>query len=99
MFYWTESLQEYNAGGWNYLTELQKFVNGGMMGDSFINSVSGIVNRGCINLPCHQGGEPLDGGQERAENFRKVLKELQMAVAKESSAVVVEDEKLQLMIA
>ena len=38
---------------------------------SFIDAVSGIVNRGCHNPPCGTG--PLDGGYERKENFIKVL--------------------------
>jgi len=70
-FYWMESVQSYNQGGWDYTTELRKFVEGGMTGTSFIDSVSGIVNRGCHNPPCGTG--PVDGGWERAQNFRKVL--------------------------
>ena len=49
-FYWVESVQDYNVGGWDYRTELRKFVDGGMTGDDFINGVSGIVNRGCHNV-------------------------------------------------
>lgn len=49
-FYWIESVQDYNVGGWDYRTELRKFVDGGMTGDGFINGVSGIVNRGCHNV-------------------------------------------------
>ena len=45
-FYWMESVQTYKEGGWDYLAELRKFVEGGMVGDAFINAVSGIVNRG-----------------------------------------------------
>ncbi len=48
-FYWVDQVQPYDSGGWNYLAELKKFVNGGMEGEEFINSVSGIVNRGCHN--------------------------------------------------
>jgi hypothetical protein len=48
-FYWVDQVQPYDSGGWNYLAELKKFVNDGMTGDAFINSVSGIVNRGCHN--------------------------------------------------
>ena len=48
-FYWMESVQSYNEGGWDYTTELHKFVQGGMSGTSFIDAVSGIVNRGCHN--------------------------------------------------
>ena len=48
-FYWMESVQAYNEGGWDYTTELHKFVDGGMTGAAFIDAVSGIVNRGCHN--------------------------------------------------
>jgi len=71
MFYWVESLQSYDEGGWNYINELHKFVDGGMAGSSFIDAVSGIVNRGCHNPPCGTG--PVDGALERAGNFNKVL--------------------------
>jgi len=70
-FYWVNSLQSYKSGGWDYTTELHKFVENGMVGDAFINAVSGIVNRGCHNPPCGTG--PVDGGAERSANFRKVL--------------------------
>ncbi len=43
MFYWMESVQTYNEDGWDYLTELRNFVEGGMTGTSFIDAVSGIV--------------------------------------------------------
>lgn len=49
-FYWMESVQSYKADdGWDYLTELRKYVQGGMVGTAFIDAVSGIVNRGCHN--------------------------------------------------
>jgi len=76
-FYWVESVQAYDEGGWSYMDELHKFVDGGMQGDAFINSVSGIVNRGCHNPPCGTG--ELDGGPERAENFNKIVKALECA--------------------
>ena len=44
-----QSVQSYNEGGWDYTTELRKFVDGGMIGTGFIDGVSGIVNRGCHN--------------------------------------------------
>ena len=49
MFYWMESVQPYNSDGWDYRSELIKFVDAGMVGTSFIDGVSGIVNRGCHN--------------------------------------------------
>ena len=39
-FYWMESVQSYNEGGWDYMTELIKFVEGGMTGNNFIDAVS-----------------------------------------------------------
>ena len=77
LFYWINSVQTYDEGGWNYLAELHKYVEGGMQGDSFINAVSGIVNRGCHNPPCGTGD--LDGGPERAQNFKKVVDEMRFS--------------------
>ena len=74
MFYWMESVQSYEARGWNYMEKLHAFVDGGFSDAAFINSVSGIVNRGCHDPPCGTG--ELDGGPERAGNFDKVLKVL-----------------------
>lgn len=45
MFYWIRSVQTYDSGGWNYIDNLKAFVQGGLKDDSFIDSVSGIVNR------------------------------------------------------
>jgi hypothetical protein len=73
LFYWVESLQSYDVGGWNYIAELEKFVDGGMKGNDFIDAVSGIVNRGCHNPPCATGD--VDGKSERASNFFKVITE------------------------
>jgi len=73
-FYWMESVQAYDVGGWNYQAQLRAFVDGGMAGDSFINSVSGIVNRGCHNPPCATGA--LHAGPKRVANFKKVLSAL-----------------------
>jgi len=48
----------------------------------FIHSASGIVNRGCPDPPCGDpgggvGGE-LDGPEDRADNFIKVLKAMKL---------------------
>jgi predicted chitinase len=72
MFYWVESLQTYDNGGWNYVSKLHDFVDGGMSDMSFIDAVSGVVNRGCHNPPCGTG--PLDGGAERKKNFESALR-------------------------
>ena len=65
-------MQSYDREGWSYLTELHKFVDGGMTDTRFIDAVSGIVNRGCHNPPCATGN--VDGAHVRSENFKKVLK-------------------------
>jgi hypothetical protein len=72
LFYWMKDLQGYGDGGWDYEAKLRAFVDGGMTDSSFINSVSGIVNRGCHNPPCAAGA--VDGGHERAENFKTALR-------------------------
>ena len=54
----------------------KNFVEGGMVDDTFIDAVSGIVNRGCHSPPCLNGSGLLDGGEERKQNFKKVLEVL-----------------------
>jgi hypothetical protein len=67
-----KSVQTYDSG-WSYMDNLKAFVSGGMEDDTFIDAVSGIVNRGCHNPPCANGSGQLDGGSERKENFKKAL--------------------------
>jgi len=80
LFYWMESVQRYDEGGWNYVEELRSFVDAGMpnAGDDtgFIHGVSGIVNRGCHSPPCGTGA--LHAGSQRAQNFKKVLQAMQL---------------------
>jgi len=71
-FYWMQEVQEYDKDGWSYMSKLSDFVNGGMKDRSFIDSVSGIVNRGCHNPPCATGS--VEGLEERQKNFQQVLK-------------------------
>ncbi len=77
LFYWVTSVQAYsNEGGeysdWNYYNELKNYVDNGMNGTSFIDAVSGIVNRGCPDSVCATG--EVHNMEERRENFVKVLK-------------------------
>lgn len=71
LFYWMSSVQDYDVEGWSYRARLRAFVDGGMTDTSFIDAVSGIVNRGCHNPPCGTG--PVDGGADRRANFETVL--------------------------
>jgi len=88
-FYWIESLQSYSSGGWDYITELTKFVDDGMSGTDFIDAVSGIVNRGCHNPPCATGD--VDGKSDRHANFYKVLRALGVVSAAEAEAETADD--------
>jgi len=72
-FYWMKSVQLYEKDGWTYMDNLKSFVAGGLTGNAFIDSVSGIVNRGCHDPPC-SGSGPVAHGPERRANFDKVLK-------------------------
>ena len=82
IFFWMNEVQGYNdVGGpyadWNYFTELKAYVDGGLVGDKFINDTSGIVNRGCPDDKCLKPDgvlDPVDGLKDRADNFKKALK-------------------------
>lgn len=79
LFFWMNAVEPYSSGGWNYVAELKRWVDAGMSStdNSFIDGVSGIVNRGCHNPPACGTGE-LHGGANRAANFRKVLAALRL---------------------
>ncbi|PSV41284.1 hypothetical protein C9J46_18860 [Photobacterium sp. GB-36] len=79
LFFWMTSVQAYsNPGGpyesWNYYDELKKYVDDGLVGNNFIDAVSGIVNRGCPADHCETG--EVHEIQGRRDNFIKVLKAL-----------------------
>eukprot|EP00929_Paragymnodinium_shiwhaense_P056178 TRINITY_DN28125_c0_g2_i1.p1 TRINITY_DN28125_c0_g2~~TRINITY_DN28125_c0_g2_i1.p1 ORF type:complete len:269 (+),score=30.04 TRINITY_DN28125_c0_g2_i1:706-1512(+) len=81
LFYWLNSVQPYSSSGWSYRAELKKWVDNGLRraDTSFINAVSGIVNRGCHNPPSCGTGE-LHGGANRIANFHKVLDALRLSM-------------------
>ena len=66
---WTMRVQSYNQNSWGYIPQLIKFVDGGMVDDSFIESISGILMRGCHDDSC---GE-IQPSYERAKNFKTIL--------------------------
>eukprot|EP00798_Chlamydomonas_sp_ICE-L_P007361 gene7361-485_t len=79
LYYYMSEVQPWDDGKWNYFQQLRAFVAGGMRADdrSFIDGVSGIVNRGCPSaVSCITG--PVHGADERNENFRVVLKAMQL---------------------
>jgi len=69
---WIMRVQSYNKGDWGYIPELINFVDGGMVGDSFIEAVSGIVVRGCHDDSCGT----VQPSSERSNNFKMILDEV-----------------------
>jgi hypothetical protein len=65
-------VQSYNQNGWGYIPELINFVDGGMVDDSFIEAISGILMRGCHDDSC---GE-IEPSYERTKNFKMILEEV-----------------------
>ena len=63
-----------DANAYNYIDELVAWVDGGWNSANvrFINSASGIVNRGCHSPPNYGTGE-LHGERERRTIFRTML--------------------------
>ncbi len=84
LFYWMNAVQSYEGtgkyAGWDYKTELKKYVDSDfgkngytpLNGISFIDAISGIVNRGCPDTTCPVSGL-VHGGVNRKQNFIKVL--------------------------
>merc|ERR1712137_792504 len=75
-FYWTKEVQGYpstDSYNFDYMQELMDFTNGGNINDdSFINKLSGIVNRGCPAMDCPAGH--VHEADKRAANFKTVLR-------------------------
>lgn len=76
IFEWIERIQSYTGldssiSNWDYMSNLMKFVDGGMVDDSFIDIVSSIFVRGC-----HSDCSSIDVtmSEERKENFKTVLR-------------------------
>jgi len=84
LYYWMKEVQDYNIDGWYYKTQLHKFVNSGMKDMSFIDAISGIVNRGCHNPPCATGD--VDGLHDRRSNFEKVLRAFNLPYSRDDGS-------------
>jgi hypothetical protein len=69
---WTMRVQSYNQNGWGFIPQLIKFVDGGMVDESFIEALSGILIRGCHDDSC---GE-IEPSYERTKNFKMILEEV-----------------------
>lgn len=83
MFDWMERVQSYDDTiGWNYVRKLKDFVDGGLVDFEFLESTSGILNKGCHDPPCVGSGPKISGGygaglvhlaEERVTNFQQIL--------------------------
>jgi predicted chitinase len=73
-FYWISSVQTYATSEFNYSQRLRAFVDGGFTDTTFIDAVSGIVNRGCPRTTCSSGA--VDGLEDRRANFALTLSSL-----------------------
>ena len=70
LFEWIERIQSYLE--WDYSYNLKAFVEGGMLDDSFIDTVSSIFTRGCHEPNCSSNMK-VTMKEKRQENFKKVL--------------------------
>lgn len=74
LFEWAERIQRYDADDWNYMNELEQFVAGGLISESFITSVSRIVSRKCHKQGCSDvEARMLD---KRIENFFMIINDI-----------------------
>merc|ERR1712072_514247 len=77
LFFYAKEVQLYpsdDAWSFDYEAELKYFTDNGDINDrSFIDKVSGIVNRGCPSLNACSAG-PTHEAHKRAENFKTVLR-------------------------
>jgi hypothetical protein len=72
-FEWAERIQRYHVPNeWQYKTKLKQFVDNGMADDSFIDSVSRILSRGCHKNGCTEV-RMLD---KRRSNFYLIINEI-----------------------
>jgi hypothetical protein len=71
MFEWVERIQSYSDSDWDYISNLQQFVDKGMTDESFFESVISIFTRGCHLPDCSSIEVTLS--DERKENFMLVL--------------------------
>ncbi|KAL7521361.1 hypothetical protein ACHAWX_006029 [Stephanocyclus meneghinianus] len=80
MFEWIDRVQSYynSTSEWEYLTQLNKFVDDGMKDESFIEAVNNIVARGCHLPPCSPAlsikSDKYLFGFERKLNVLNILK-------------------------
>ena len=79
MFEWIDRVQDYydSSRKWSYMEELYRFVDSGMEGDFFVDSVSNIMARGCHDEPCTSSysieTDRFLYGLERRMNFKNII--------------------------
>merc|ERR1712032_439976 len=90
IYYWLNSVQNYEARGWNYLDQLKQWVDNGMNLEDdwgFLDGASGIVNRGCHDPPNCNTGE-LHGRETRRGHFMTVLTAMSLPPPAEDRALL-----------
>jgi len=73
-FEWSEHVQRYNNNGWAYEDELNKFFDGGMVDDSFIDTVGKILSLGCHEDGCSDLEVRM--ANERKANFYTIINDV-----------------------
>jgi len=82
MLEWCDRVQSYYDlnTGWDYLDQLKKFVDGGMIDDKFIDAVINIVTRKCHDDSCDDQWRLEEENNvspgSRRNNFRKIIDEV-----------------------
>ena len=69
MFEWIERIQSYP--NWDYINNLKRFVDGGMVDEAFIDTVSSIFTRDCHFPNC--SALEITKREQRKTNFYRVL--------------------------
>ncbi|KAL7539291.1 hypothetical protein ACHAXR_009152 [Thalassiosira sp. AJA248-18] len=75
-FEWSERIQRYEKNGWVYEDMLKEFVDSGMSDDSFIDSVSRILARGCHPPECSDLEDRMLLLDLRRSNFYMIMNDI-----------------------
>ena len=74
MFEWANRIQGYESSSWTYEKQLRKFVNGGMIDDSFIMTVGRVLSNDCHQIACSTNEVRM--ADQRKENFYLILNDI-----------------------
>ena len=71
MFEWAERVQTYQNNDWNYENELKRFLDNGMVDDTFIENVNRVLALGCHTKGCSNREVRME--DERKANFYTII--------------------------